>query len=38
MLVIDCGRTEGYIEQRLARLSDLVNHGVELGATHVVRG
>ena len=38
MLVIDCGRTEGYIEQRLARLSNLVNHGVELGATHVVWG
>ncbi len=35
MLVIDCGRPEGYIEQKLARLSDLVNEGVEIGATHV---
>jgi len=35
MLVIDCGRAEGYIEQKLAKLSDLVNQGVELGATHV---
>jgi hypothetical protein len=35
MLMIDCGRTEGYIKQKLARLSDLVNEGVEIGATHV---
>ena len=35
MLVIDCGRPEGYIEQKLARVSDLVNEGVEIGATHV---
>ena len=35
MLVIDCGRAEGYIEQKLAKLSDLVNQGVEIGATHV---
>ena len=34
MLVIDCGRAEGYIEQKLAKLSDLVNEG-EIGATHV---
>jgi len=35
MLVIDCGRAEGYIEQKLAQLSDLMNEGVEIGATHV---
>jgi hypothetical protein len=35
MLVIDCGRADGYIEQKLAQLSDLVNEGVEIGATHV---
>ena len=35
MLVIDCDRAEGYIEQQLAQLSDLVNEGVEIGATHV---
>ena len=35
MLVIDCGRAEGYIEQRLAQLSDLVNEGIEIGATRV---
>jgi hypothetical protein len=35
MLVIDCGPTEGYIEQKVAKLSDLVNEGVEIGATHV---
>jgi hypothetical protein len=33
MLVIDCA--EGYIEQKLAKLSDLVNEGFEIGATHV---
>jgi len=35
MLVIDCGRAEGYIGQKLAMLSDLVNQDAELGATHV---
>ena len=35
MLVIDCGRAEGYIEQRLAKLSDVVNEGVEIGASHL---
>ena len=35
MLVIECGRPEGYIEQKLAKLSDLVNEGLEIGATHV---
>jgi hypothetical protein len=35
MTIIDCGRPEGYIEQKLAALSDLVNLGVEIGATHV---
>ena len=35
MLVIDCRRAEGYIEQKLAKLSDLGNEGVEIGATHV---
>ncbi len=35
MFVIDCGRAEGYIEQKLAKLSDRVNEGVEIGATHV---
>ena len=35
MLMIDCGRAEGYIERKLAELSDLVNLGVEIGATHV---
>jgi hypothetical protein len=35
MLVIDCRRAEGYIEQKLAKLSDLVNEGGEIGATHV---
>ena len=35
MLMIDCGRAEGYIERKLAALSDLVNLGVETGATHV---
>ena len=29
------GRPEGYIEQKLAQLSDLVNEGVEIGATYV---
>ena len=38
MLVIDCSRAEGYIEQKLANLSDLVNEGVEIGATHAGRG
>ena len=35
MLMIDCGRAEGYIERKLAALSDLVNLGVEIGATHI---
>ena len=35
MLMIDCGRAEGYIERKLAALSDLVNLGVETGATHI---
>ena len=35
MLLIDCGRDEGYIEQKLDLLSDLVNRAAELGATHV---
>jgi hypothetical protein len=35
MLLIDCGRDEGYIEQKLALLSALVNRAAELGATHV---
>jgi hypothetical protein len=35
MLMIDCGRSEGYIEQKLVLLSDLVNQGVEIGATHI---
>ena len=35
MVLIDCGRREGYIEQKLALLSDLVNHAAELGATHI---
>jgi hypothetical protein len=38
MLVIDCGRPEGYIEQKLAKLSDIVNEGVEIEAHHVGRG
>ena len=38
MLVIDCGRAEGYIEQKLATLSDLVNEGVEIGATRCGMG
>jgi hypothetical protein len=32
---IECGRDEGYIERRLKDLSDLVNTGLEAGATHV---
>jgi len=35
MLVIDCGRDEGYIERRLEALSILVNRAFEAGATHV---
>ena len=35
MLMIDCGRAEGYIERKLAALSDLVDLGVETGATHI---
>ena len=33
--LMDCGRNEGYIEQKLALLSDFVNRAAELGATHV---
>jgi hypothetical protein len=32
---IDCGRTEGYIERRLSDLSDLLNHAIAAGATHI---
>jgi hypothetical protein len=35
MRMIDCGRAEGYIEHKLAALSDLVNEGAEIRATHV---
>ncbi|MCW2319144.1 hypothetical protein M2322_004713 [Rhodoblastus acidophilus] len=35
MLVIDCGRSEGYIERRLEDLSIFVNRAFEAGATHV---
>jgi hypothetical protein len=35
MVLIDCARHEGYIEQKLALLSDLVTRAEELGATHV---
>jgi hypothetical protein len=35
IVLIDCGRDEGYIEQKLALLSDLVNRAAELGATHI---
>jgi len=35
---IDCGRDEGYIERRLQELSDLVNKGLDNGATHVSWG
>jgi hypothetical protein len=35
MLIIDCGRTEGYIERRLEDLSMLVNRALAAGATHV---
>ncbi|WP_294542234.1 hypothetical protein [uncultured Rhodoblastus sp.] len=38
MTLIDCGRAEGYIERRLKDLSDLVNTGLEAGATHVAWG
>jgi hypothetical protein len=30
MVLIDCGRDEGYIERKLALLSDLVNRAAEL--------
>ncbi len=33
--LIECGRAEGYIEQKLAQLSDIMNQGLEIGATHV---
>jgi hypothetical protein len=35
MLLIDCGRDEGFIERKLALLSDLVNRAGEGGATHI---
>ena len=35
MLLIDCGRDEGYIERKLALLSDLVKRATELGASHI---
>jgi len=38
MLIIDCGRSEGYIERRLEDLSILVNRAFEAGATHVSWG
>ncbi len=38
MTVIECGRPEGYVERRLKDLSDLVNRGLDAGATHVVWG
>lgn len=38
MTIIECGRPEGYVERRLEDLSDLVNRGLEAGATHVSWG
>lgn len=35
MTIIECGRSEGYVERRLEDLSDLVNRGLDAGATHV---
>jgi len=35
MTIIECGRPEGYVERRLKDLSDLVNRGLAVGATHV---
>jgi hypothetical protein len=35
MLLTDCGRNEGYIERKLALLSDLANRAAEVGATHI---
>jgi hypothetical protein len=35
MVLIDCGREEGYIERKLALLSDLVNRAAGWGATHI---
>jgi hypothetical protein len=35
MTLIECGRREGYVERRLKDLSDLINHGLDAGATHV---
>jgi hypothetical protein len=32
---VDCGRSEGYIEQRLSDLSDLLNQAIAAGATHI---
>jgi hypothetical protein len=35
MVLIDCGREEGYIERKLTLLSDLANRAAKLGATHI---
>jgi hypothetical protein len=35
MTLIECGRPEGYVERRLKDLSDVVNRGLAVGATHV---
>jgi len=35
ILIIDCGRSEGYIDHRLNNLSDFLNESVEAGATHI---
>jgi hypothetical protein len=35
MLMIDCGRNEGYVERKLALLSALVNRAADVGATHI---
>jgi hypothetical protein len=35
MLLINCGRDEGYVERKLALLSDLVNRAADVGATHI---
>ena len=35
MLLIECGRDEGYVERKLALLSDLVNRAADVGATHI---
>jgi len=35
MTIIHCGRREGYIEQKLEEFSNLLNLGLEAGATHI---